>query len=105
MGLLCRVAWRRHLPIATTRRYRRGLCLAVDLGRESQGTRGGPRSQVFPIMSEPDDKNGLADSRLQRLLGGEQLASLRKRLRRRFERAPAERSLEHLRINRLAAEE
>jgi len=56
-------------------------------------------------MSEPDDKNRLADSRLQRLLGGEQLASLRKRLRRRFERAPAERSLEHIRINRLAAEE
>lgn len=49
--------------------------------------------------------NGPIDPRLQRLLGGDQLAALRKRLRRRFERAPIEKSLERIRINGLAAEE
>jgi uncharacterized protein (TIGR02679 family) len=45
------------------------------------------------------------DARLQRLLGGEHLASLRKRLRRRFERAPLDRLSEHIRVDGLAAEE
>jgi uncharacterized protein (TIGR02679 family) len=50
-------------------------------------------------MSEP------ADARLQRLLGGEHLASLRRRLRRRFERTPLDRVIEHIRVDGLAAEE
>lgn len=47
----------------------------------------------------------LADDRLQRLLGGEHLASLRKRLRRRFERAPADGAVGQIRVNGLGAEE
>ena len=50
-------------------------------------------------MSEP------GDLRLQRLLGGEHLAALRKRLRRRFERAPMGRPVEHIRIVGLNADE
>jgi uncharacterized protein (TIGR02679 family) len=50
-------------------------------------------------MSEP------ADLRLQRLLGGDHLASLRKRLRRRFERMPLGKTVEHVRISGLSAEE
>ena len=46
-----------------------------------------------------------ADVRLQRLLGGEPLASLRKRLRQRFERAPLEGAVDHLRVTGLNAEE
>ena len=46
-----------------------------------------------------------ADPRLQRLLGADHLASLRKRLRRRFERAPVDRPIDHIRIGGLAAEE
>lgn len=46
-----------------------------------------------------------ADARLQRLLGGEHLAPLRRRLRRRFERAPLDRVIEHIRVDGLAAEE
>jgi uncharacterized protein (TIGR02679 family) len=49
--------------------------------------------------------NEVADARLYRLLGGEELASLRKRLRRRFERAPVDRPLESIRIEGLAAAE
>jgi uncharacterized protein (TIGR02679 family) len=45
------------------------------------------------------------DARLQRLLGGEHLASLRKRLRQRFERAPLEGAVEHIRVVELSAEE
>jgi uncharacterized protein (TIGR02679 family) len=45
------------------------------------------------------------DARLQRLLGGEHLASLRKRLRQRFERAPLEGAVEHIRVTELSAEE
>ena len=50
-------------------------------------------------MSEP------ADARLQRLLGGEPLASLRKRLRRSFERAPLDGAVDRIRVNGLSAEE
>jgi uncharacterized protein (TIGR02679 family) len=50
-------------------------------------------------MSEP------ADSRLRRLLGGESLAGLRQRLRRRFAHAHPDRPLEHIRINGLTADE
>jgi len=50
-------------------------------------------------MSDP------ADARLQRLLGGEHLAPLRKRLRRRFERAPLDHAIEHIHVDGLAAEE
>jgi uncharacterized protein (TIGR02679 family) len=46
-----------------------------------------------------------ADDRLQRLLGGEHLAPLRKRLRRRFERAPLEGAIGQIRVAGLAAEE
>jgi uncharacterized protein (TIGR02679 family) len=45
------------------------------------------------------------DPRLQRLLGGEHFALLRKRLRRRFERAPLEAVVESFRIGRLTIEE
>jgi uncharacterized protein (TIGR02679 family) len=49
--------------------------------------------------------SGPADLRLQRLLGGDHLASLRRRLRRRFERAPLGKPVEHVRISGLSAEE
>jgi uncharacterized protein (TIGR02679 family) len=45
------------------------------------------------------------DPRLQRLLGGEHLASLRRRLRQRFERAPLKGAVEHIRVTELSAEE
>ncbi|MER8481359.1 TIGR02679 family protein [Mesorhizobium sp. M1322] len=45
------------------------------------------------------------DSRLQRLLGGDHLVSLRKRLRQRFERAPLEGAVDHIRVAGLSAEE
>lgn len=56
-------------------------------------------------MSEIVDMNRRVDARLQRLLGGDQLTSLRKRLRRRFERTPADRPIERIRIDGLIAEE
>jgi uncharacterized protein (TIGR02679 family) len=46
-----------------------------------------------------------ADPRLQRLLGGEELAALRRRLRRRFERAASGQTVEHVRIAGLEAHE
>lgn len=54
-------------------------------------------------MSAPLD--GPVDGRLQRLLGGEHLAPLRKRLRQRFERAPLDRPLGQIRMDGLAADE
>ena len=45
------------------------------------------------------------DPRLQRLLGGDHLASLRKRLRQRFEHAPLEGNVDHIRVVGLSAEE
>jgi uncharacterized protein (TIGR02679 family) len=45
------------------------------------------------------------DARLQRLLGGDRLALLRKRLRRRFEREPQDAAVESFRIGKLTAEE
>lgn len=45
------------------------------------------------------------DGRLQRLLGGEALSSLRRRLRQRFERGPADGKLERLRIANLGVDE
>ena len=45
------------------------------------------------------------DSRLQRLLGGDTLASLRKRLRQRFERGPVDGKIERLRISNLSRHE
>ena len=45
------------------------------------------------------------DPRLQRLLGGEHLASLRKRLRQRFERAPLDAVVNQIRVAGLSAEE
>lgn len=45
------------------------------------------------------------EARLQRLLGGDHLASLRKRLRQRFERAPLDLTVEIIRIGKLNAEE
>lgn len=49
--------------------------------------------------------NDQVDPRLQRLLGGEQLARLRKRLRQRFERAPLDEAVEYIRVGELSAEE
>jgi uncharacterized protein (TIGR02679 family) len=46
-----------------------------------------------------------ADARLQRLLGGEHLASLRKRLRRSFGGAPLDQGVERIRVTGLSAEE
>jgi uncharacterized protein (TIGR02679 family) len=45
------------------------------------------------------------EARLQRLLGGGHLASLRKRLRQRFERAPLDTAVETIRIGKLTTEE
>src|SRR5258708_28633963 len=45
------------------------------------------------------------DERVQRLVGGEALSSLRKRLRQRFERGPADGKLERLRIANLSVDE
>jgi uncharacterized protein (TIGR02679 family) len=45
------------------------------------------------------------DDRLQRLLGGEHLAPLRQRLRRRFERAPLDGAIAQIRVDGLAADE
>ena len=49
--------------------------------------------------------NAPVDERLQRLLGGEHLAPLRKRLRRRFERASLDRAIGQIRVDDLAPEE
>ncbi|MFB9982561.1 TIGR02679 family protein [Mesorhizobium kowhaii] len=49
--------------------------------------------------------NDQADPRLQRLLGGEHLALLRKRLRQRFERAPLGGTVDPIRVAGLSAEE
>lgn len=49
--------------------------------------------------------NAPLDDRLQRLLGGEHLAPLRKRLRRRFERAPLDRAVGQIRVDGLTTEE
>jgi uncharacterized protein (TIGR02679 family) len=49
--------------------------------------------------------SGVSDDRLQRLLGGDRLAILRRRLRRHFERVPPDRACESFRINGLAADE
>ncbi len=62
-ALLCRTARRRDLPIATARRHRRCLRLAMDVGRPGEDTRSRPGPQVCPAMSGP------VDARLQRLLG------------------------------------
>lgn len=56
-------------------------------------------------MSGVLDSHGQIDARLHRLLGGEQLAALRKRLRRRFERAPADSPIEHIRLDGLTEKE
>lgn len=46
-----------------------------------------------------------ADERLRRILGGDRLALLRKRLRRRFERAPVDGSVDSFRLGKLGTEE
>ena len=45
------------------------------------------------------------DNRLQRLLGGEPLAALRRRLRQRYERAATDAPLQGFRIERLTVAE
>lgn len=45
------------------------------------------------------------EARLRRLLGGDHLASLRKRLRQRYERAPHDTAVERFRIGKLTVEE
>jgi uncharacterized protein (TIGR02679 family) len=45
------------------------------------------------------------DPRLQRLLGGDRYALLRKRLRRRFERAPLDAAVEYFRMGKLTTDE
>jgi uncharacterized protein (TIGR02679 family) len=47
----------------------------------------------------------LSEDRLQRLLGGQRLVSLRKRLRQRFERATLDENVESFRISKLTADE
>jgi uncharacterized protein (TIGR02679 family) len=49
--------------------------------------------------------NGASDDRLQRLLGGDRLAALRKRLRQRFERMPPDHACDSVRISGLAPDE
>jgi uncharacterized protein (TIGR02679 family) len=49
--------------------------------------------------------NDSTQARLQRLLGGDRLASLRKRLRQRFERARLDATVESIRLGKLSAEE
>jgi uncharacterized protein (TIGR02679 family) len=49
--------------------------------------------------------NSSTDARLQRLLGGDALASLRRRLRRRFERSPLDVAVKSIRIGTLSVEE
>lgn len=56
-------------------------------------------------MSAVIERSGRIDARLQRLLGGDELATLRTRLRRRFERAPADRPIEQIRIDGLTEKE
>lgn len=46
-----------------------------------------------------------AEARLQRLLGGDNLSPLRKRLRRRFERAPLDGTVDLIRVDKLTFEE
>lgn len=46
-----------------------------------------------------------SDARLQRVLGGEHLASLRRRLRQRFERAALDDAIDYVRVGDLGAEE
>lgn len=46
-----------------------------------------------------------ADERLRRILGGDHLVSLRKRLRQRFERAPLDSRIERFRLGNLSREE
>jgi uncharacterized protein (TIGR02679 family) len=46
-----------------------------------------------------------ADARLQRLLGDDRLAALRKRMRQRFERTPPDAAVESIRLGKLTAEE
>lgn len=47
----------------------------------------------------------MADERLRRILGGDHLAALRKRLRRRFELAPVDGGVESFRLGSLSTEE
>ncbi len=49
--------------------------------------------------------NHAGDARLRRLLGGDHLASLRRRLRQRFERVSPPAIVEHIRVTALTAEE
>jgi uncharacterized protein (TIGR02679 family) len=49
--------------------------------------------------------NDQVDARLQRLLGGDHLAALRKRLRQRFGCAPLDGAVDHIRLGELSAEE
>jgi Protein of unknown function N-terminus (DUF3323) len=74
-------AGRVHLPAAAQGGHRRGLCLALDLGRPGKDARTRPGPQVRAAMSHTPDE------RLHRLLGGDALAALRQRLRWHFERA------------------
>ena len=72
--------------------HRRGLRLALDLGRPRQDARGRSGPQVRAAIdrqcaSHDPMTNSEPDQRLQRLLGGSELAGLRRRLRRHFERA------------------
>src|SRR6266404_7313111 len=69
------------------------------MGRSRQTTRNRSKSEVCGRMTT------LADGRLQRLLGGEPLILLRKRLRQRFERESLDGGLNRFRISNLSAAE
>src|SRR5579859_6818172 len=85
MGLLRRTAWGFHLPSAEARRGRRRVRLALDLGWTCEATRRRSQPKVSPRMNLTNTPPEL-DDRLKRLLGGAELAPLRLRMRRYFER-------------------
>ena len=85
MGVLRRASRRIDLPTPTPRRHRRGLRLSLGLGWSNQATgrRSGPPFS-HSVIHMADDPS--IDSRLIRRLGGSELAELRQRMRRHFER-------------------
>src|ERR1700692_133716 len=104
MGLLRRTTWRFYLPATAARRGRRRVRLALDLGRPGKATRRRSRPKVSPHMTSTNMSSDL-DDRLERLLGGAQLAPLRLRLRRYFERVDNGTLGDMLRLTQLSAME
>src|SRR5258708_3330725 len=99
MGMLFGVAGRFDLPAATARRHRCRPCVPLDMGRTREATRKRSGSKVCRRMRT------LVDERLQRLLGGVSLVSLRKRLRQRYERGAVDGGVARFRIANLGVDE